>query len=65
MLLSLKKTSERFGVHYNTIYRAVQNGQIPSSRIGTLYKISSEWVDDVLAGRMQIPSVAAAKAEAA
>lgn len=48
-LLSIKEVAEYLGVHYNTIYRKVAiEYVIPSVRIGSLYRIKREDVDDYL-----------------
>jgi excisionase family DNA binding protein len=44
--LSIREVCEAFNVDYKTIYRRVQSGELPSSRIGWLYRIK---YDDVVA----------------
>jgi len=48
-LLSIKEVAEYLGVHYNTIYRKVAIEKvIPSARVGSLYRIKREDVENYL-----------------
>jgi len=44
--LSVEDISEYLGVKKNTVYKWLQNGGIPSHKIGRLWKFKKKEVDD-------------------
>ena len=39
-LLSIEEVAEIFGLEYKTVYRLVKSGEIPSARIGRVFRVS-------------------------
>lgn len=51
--LSIRDVCARLGVDYKTIYRQIQSGELPASKIGTVYRIAVEDVESYVASRRQ------------
>jgi excisionase family DNA binding protein len=39
---TLQDVAERFGVHYQTVYRWVRSGRLPASKIAGAYRVEDE-----------------------
>jgi excisionase family DNA binding protein len=43
--LTIEEVAELMGVNYHLIYRLVRSGELPSYRVGKLYRVSQEDLD--------------------
>lgn len=46
-MVKASKAAEKLGVHPRTVKRAIASGQIPGTRIGTLYLVNAAWLAEV------------------
>ena len=55
--LTVDEVAETLGVNRNTVYAAIEKGQIPSIPVGRLVLIPAAWLERALSG--ELPSAAA------
>jgi len=60
-LLSIEEVAEIFGLEYKTVYRLVRNGEIPSARIGRVYRVSKSDLAAYLEQQKEVVQLAAKK----
>ena len=48
--LTVDEVAKRLGVNRNTVYTAIEKGQIPSIQVGRLVLISKRWLERALNG---------------
>ena len=48
--VAVTEAARRLGVHHQTLYRAVERGEVPCIRIGRRIRIPLRFLDSVLAG---------------
>ena len=53
--LTVRETAEVLNMHFMSVYKLVQTGQLPALKIGCRWKIDSEQLDDWLAQRRAAP----------
>ncbi len=53
--LSLEEVADLLGVTYQLIYRQVRSGELKASRIGRLYRVSSQDLETYLEQTKQVP----------
>jgi excisionase family DNA binding protein len=46
-MVKAREAAEKLGVHPRTVKRAVASGQIPGTRIGSLYLVNATWLASV------------------
>lgn len=46
-MVKAREAAEKLGVHPRTVKRAIASGQIPGTRIGTLYLVNAAWLANV------------------
>ena len=52
LLLTPKQAADYLGVHLNTVYRLIQNGEVAASRLGPrMLRINREQLDNYLKGQ--------------
>ena len=49
--LSIREAAQYLNVEYKTLYRLVVAGKIPASRVGGVYRIKRQDIDDYLEGQ--------------
>jgi excisionase family DNA binding protein len=62
--LSIREVAEYLEVDYKTIYRLVQGGEIPAGKVGGVYRIRRQEVEDYFERQQQALTREAAKAQA-
>jgi excisionase family DNA binding protein len=62
--LSIREVAEYLGVDYKTIYRLVQGGEMPAGKVGGVYRIRSQDVEDYFRRQQQVQAQEAARATA-
>lgn len=44
--LTVEETAEVLSVHTNTVFRAIQRGELQAEKIGRGYRIRPAWIED-------------------
>lgn len=57
-MVKASEAARKLGVHPRTVKRAVAGGQIPGTRIGTLYLVNAAWLATVTSWTPQQEAVA-------
>lgn len=55
---SIEEIADLLGVRYQLIYRLVRDGELPASRIGRIYRISRQDIEEYLARSRTAPAPA-------
>lgn len=53
--LSLEEVADQLGVTYQLIYKLVRTGELPAIRLGKLYRVSQDDLDEYLGSRKVKP----------
>lgn len=57
-MVKASSAAKKLGVHPRTVKRAILSGQIPGTRVGTLYLVNAAWLADVTSWMPQQEAVA-------
>ena len=55
-LLSVEEAAEYWGCHPDTIRRHMRAGTIPSMKLGRVFRISRQALDDLIENQAQLPT---------
>lgn len=58
-MVKASSAAKKLGVHPRTVKRAITSGQIPGTRIGTVYLVNGAWLATVTAWMPQQQEAAA------
>lgn len=64
-MVKAREAAEKLGVHPRTVKRAIVSGQIPGTRIGSLYLVNATWLASVTSWMPQQAAVMPARADTA
>lgn len=57
-MVKASKAASKLGVHPRTVKRAIASGQIPGTRVGTVYLVNAAWLANVTSWMPQQEAVA-------
>jgi excisionase family DNA binding protein len=55
-MLTVKQVAERLGVSVSLVYRLVEQGNLPSSKMGGCVRIRPEWVEEFIERNKKSPA---------
>lgn len=47
-MMTIKEVAESLRVHQNTIYKRVRAGEMPSTKVGSIYRVSEQDLEQYL-----------------
>lgn len=57
-MVKASKAASKLGVHPRTVKRAIASGQIPGTRVGSIYLVNAAWLATVTSWMPQQEAVA-------